>query len=114
MYLCVLVRAPPRPQPPPGTLGKQPLRLTSMCSASHPSSLASRPAILRAKHFFPRSELPPYPLPKEMISLRSGRWAMSVSSGLQAQPFTKGSARGTHAVLVWPEPLQGAPEDGRS
>lgn len=66
----------------------------SMCSASHPSSLASRLAILRAKHFFPSSEFPPYPLPKEMISLRSGRWAMSVSSGLQAQLLTKGFFNG--------------------
>lgn len=62
-----------------------------MCSASQPSSLASRLAILRAKHFLPSSEFPPYPLPKEMISLRSGRWAMSVSSGLQAQLLTRGS-----------------------
>lgn len=33
--------------------------LTNMCSASHPSSRAITLAILRAKHFFPSSELPP-------------------------------------------------------
>lgn len=33
--------------------------LTSMCSASQPSSLAMREAMRRAKHFFPSRELPP-------------------------------------------------------
>lgn len=37
--------------------------LTSMCSASHPSRRAIDEPILRAKHFLPSSELPPYPLP---------------------------------------------------
>ena len=35
----------------------------SMCSASQPSSLPMVEAILRAKHFFPNSALPPYPDP---------------------------------------------------
>ena len=38
-------------------------KITSMCSASHPSRLAMAEPILSEKHFFPRRELPPYPLP---------------------------------------------------
>lgn len=85
------------------------LHLTSMCSASQPSSFASRLAILRAKHFFPRSEFPPYPLPKEIISLRSGRCAMSVSSGLHGQLFTKGSAQEDTSQVSVPHPHRGIP-----
>lgn len=33
--------------------------LTSICSASQPSSLARREAMRRAKHFLPSKELPP-------------------------------------------------------
>lgn len=86
------------------------LRLTSMCSASQPSSFASRLAILRAKHFFPRSEFPPYPLPKEMISLRSGRCAMSVSSGLHGQLFTNGSAQEDTSQVSTSRPHPGIPQ----
>jgi hypothetical protein len=46
--------------------------LTNMCSASQPSLSAIVEPILKAKHFFPSSELPPYPLPYEQISLFSG------------------------------------------
>lgn len=45
---------------------------TNMCSASHPSLLANIEPILKAKHFFPSRELPPYPLPNEQISFLSG------------------------------------------
>lgn len=69
------------------------LRLTSMCSASQPSSLAIRDAIRRAKHFFPSREFPPYPLPNDTMLLWSGMWAISVRSGLQGQLFTSGSER---------------------
>lgn len=72
--------------------------LTSMCSASQPSSLARREAMRSAKHFFPSREFPPYPLPNETICLRSGIWAMSVWSGLQGQLFTKGSERQSSQV----------------
>ena len=34
-----------------------------MCSAIHPSSRAMFEAIRSAKHFLPRSALPPYPEP---------------------------------------------------
>ena len=37
------------------------------------SLLARDDPILSAKHFLPSSELPPYPDPKEMISLVAGR-----------------------------------------
>ena len=58
-------------------------KLTSMCSASHPSSRARVEAILSAKHFLPSNELPPYPLPKDLISFLLGKWAMVIFSGLQ-------------------------------
>ncbi len=69
--------------------------LTSMCSASQPSSLAMRDAIRRAKHFFPSSEFPPYPLPNDTMLLWSGMWAMSVRSGLHGQLLTSGSKHRT-------------------
>ena len=46
--------------------------LTNMCSANQPSLSAIVEPIRKAKHFFPRSELPPYPLPYETISFFSG------------------------------------------
>ena len=46
--------------------------LTNMCSANQPSLSAIVEPIRRAKHFFPSSELPPYPLPYETISFFSG------------------------------------------
>lgn len=69
--------------------------LTSICSANQPSSLAIREAMRRAKHFFPKREFPPYPLPKETISRLSGTWAMSVFSGLQGHEFTRGAVQKT-------------------
>ena len=68
-------------------------QLTSMCSASQPSSLAILEAILRAKHFLPSNELPPYPLPKDAISLLSGMCVTRVWDGLHGQLFTGGSVR---------------------
>ena len=44
----------------------------SMCSASQPSSRAKTDAIRRAKHFLPKSALPPYPEPNDHISRVSG------------------------------------------
>jgi len=37
--------------------------LTNICSASQPSRRAMDEPILKAKHFLPSNELPPYPLP---------------------------------------------------
>src|SRR5579884_3335096 len=48
--------------------GEVSLRI-SMCSASQPSSRAMAEAIRRAKHFLPSRALPPYPEPKDQISL---------------------------------------------
>ena len=59
--------------------------LTNMCSAIQPSSRAITLAILRAKHFLPSSEFPPYPLPNDFTLRSSGRWAMSTLSGLHGQ-----------------------------
>src|SRR4029453_2737502 len=48
----------------------------NMCSASHPSRLASQLAILSAIHFLPSSALPPYPDPIDHTVFRSGKWTM--------------------------------------
>jgi hypothetical protein len=53
-----------------------------MCSASHPSSRAITDAMRSAKHFLPRSALPPYPEPYDQISRDSGKWTIHFSSGL--------------------------------
>eukprot|EP01137_Pigoraptor_chileana_P003134 Opistho-2@42900 len=55
----------------------------NMCSASHPSSRPRTDAMRRAKHFFPSSELPPYPLPNDQISRVSGKWTIARSFVLQ-------------------------------
>src|SRR4051812_38030596 len=51
--------------------GEVSLRI-SMCSASQPSSRAITEAMRSAKHFLPRSALPPYPEPYDQISRDSG------------------------------------------
>ena len=51
-----------------------------MCSASQPSSRAITEAIRSAKHFLPRSALPPYPDPYDQISRVSGKWTIHFSS----------------------------------
>ena len=48
----------------------------SICSASHPSSRASTEAMRSAKHFLPRSALPPYPEPYDQIERSSGKCTM--------------------------------------
>ena len=65
-----------------------------MCSASQPSFLANMLPSLRAKHFFPRRELPPYPEPKDTIMFSSGMWEINVFSGLQGQLFTMPEEKG--------------------
>ena len=55
----------------------------SMCSASQPWLLAMALPSLRARHFLPSRELPPYPDPKLKISSVLGLWAMISLSGLQ-------------------------------
>ena len=54
----------------------------SMCSASQPWLLAMALPSLRARHFLPSREFPPYPDPKLKISSVSGLWAMISLSGL--------------------------------
>ena len=61
--------------------GEVSLRI-SMCSASHPSSRAMTDAMRSAKHFFPRSALPPYPDPNDQISRDSGKCTMYLFSEL--------------------------------
>jgi hypothetical protein len=48
-----------------------------MCSASQPSSRAWKLAMRRARHFLPRSALPPYPDPTDQIALSCGKWQMN-------------------------------------
>src|SRR5438046_2663782 len=66
-----------------------------MCSASQPSSRACTLAMRSAKHFLPRSALPPYPEPTDQMSFSSGKWRMKRRSGLRSpsecRPFTKSS-----------------------
>ena len=56
-----------------------------MCSASQPWSRAMHDAIRSAKHFFPSSAFPPYPLPNDQIARSSGKWTIYLLSGLQGQ-----------------------------
>src|SRR3954469_19058969 len=74
--------------------GEVSLRI-SMCSAIQPSSRAIAEAIRSAKHFLPRSALPPYPDPYDQISLVSGKWTMylfaaSHGHGTSASPSARG------------------------
>jgi hypothetical protein len=59
-------------------------RMSSMCSASQPSSRAITDAMRSAKHFFARIALPPYPEPYDQTSRVSGKCTMYFSS-LQGQ-----------------------------
>src|SRR5207247_5379438 len=62
----------------------------NMCSASQPSSRAMTDAMRSAKHFLPRSALPPYPDPKDQISRVSGKCTMYLLSALHG-----------HGTSVW-------------
>lgn len=55
----LMLPARPHPCPVPCSCPDPHQALTSMCSASQPSSRASREAMRRAKHFLPSKELPP-------------------------------------------------------
>ena len=60
----------------PGMLPKITKNMASMVNQKQrkqTSLLARDDPILSAKHFLPSSELPPYPDPKEMMSLVAGR-----------------------------------------
>ena len=61
--------------------------IISMCSAIHPSFLAITEAIRSAKHFFPKSALPPYPLPYDHISFVSGKWGDEFLIDGRTRPF---------------------------
>src|SRR5690349_14918168 len=57
----------------------------SICSASHPCSRPMAEAMRSARHFFPSSALPPYPLPNDQIAFYSGKCTMYFCSALQGQ-----------------------------
>src|SRR6218665_4176572 len=54
--------------------------MSSMCSASHPSSRAMTLAMRRAQHFLARMALPPYPDPYDHTSRESGNCTMYLVS----------------------------------
>ena len=56
----------------------------SWCSASQPSFLPSQLAMRSARHFLPRSALPPYPEPTDQMVFSSGKWQMNRRSGLRS------------------------------
>ena len=66
-----------------------------MCSASQPWSRAIVDAMRSAKHFLPRSALPPYPEPTLQIVRSAGKWTMKRRSGERSPsewtPGTKSS-----------------------
>lgn len=73
----------------------------SMCSASQPSRFAMIDPRRSAKHFLPSKLLPPYPLPYEMTSFRSGMWLIMVISGLHGQLLTTCRLVGSGTPTVW-------------
>jgi len=55
-----------------------------MCSASQPSFFPNQLARRSARHFLPRSALPPYPEPTDHTVFASGKWQMNRRSGLRS------------------------------
>jgi hypothetical protein len=80
--------------------------MTSMCSASQPSSCAMTLAIRSANAFFARSALPPYAEPNDQISRVSGKCEMYFTAlhghATSASPSASGAptecTHGTHSV----------------
>src|SRR6218665_4151260 len=90
--------------------------MSSMCSASHPSSRAMTLAMRRAQHFLARMALPPYPEPSDHTSRESGNCTMylvslhghTTSSRDRPRPSTSGyPTECTVCIHGSPPPLRG-------